>query len=89
MHSAKMVDGEHRVILKTNQDKARKMQEDRNIAMVNMKRQMETKKAEKMKKNLHLIDFPKMNTQIKFVSSYDQIKNLVSAPARASSDNEE
>ena len=62
MHSAKMVDGEHRVILKTNQDKARKMQEDRNIAMVNMKRQMETKKAEKMKKNLHLIDFPKMNT---------------------------
>jgi len=53
-----------------------------------MKRQMETKKAEKMKKNLHLIDFPKMNTQIKFVSSYDQIKSLVSASAKANSDDE-
>lgn len=39
-----------------------------------MKRMQEAKKAEKMKKNLHLIDFPKMNTQIKFVSSYAEIK---------------
>ena len=74
MHSAKMIDGTHTVTLKTNQEKGRRMQEDRNIALVNLKRQMEAKKAEKLKKNLHLIDFPKANQKISFVSSYDQIK---------------
>ena len=38
-----------------------------------MKRVMEAKKAEKLKQNLHLIDFPKMDTQIRFVSNYAQI----------------
>ena len=38
-----------------------------------MKRVMETKKAEKLKQNLHLIDFPKMNKQVRFVSNYEQI----------------
>lgn len=74
MHGARNVDGEHRVMLKGNQEKSRKLNEDRNIAIVNMKRQAETKKAEKMKKNLHLIDFPKMNNKISFVSSYSEIK---------------
>ena len=45
-----------------------------------MKRQVEAKKAEKLKKSLHLIDFPKMNTQIKFVSNYDQIRSQLSKP---------
>ena len=39
-----------------------------------MKRQAEAKKAEKLKKNLHLIDFPKGNNKIKFVGSYEEIK---------------
>ncbi len=38
MHSAKFVDGEHKVVLKGNQEKSRKLNEDRNIAIVNMKR---------------------------------------------------
>ena len=36
-----------------------------------MKRVQEAKKAEKLKQNLHLIDFPKMNEKVRFVSSYD------------------
>jgi len=80
MNSATFVDGEHRVVLKGNQEKARRLNEDRNIAIVNMKRQAETKKAEKLKKSLHLIDFPKDNSKISFVGSYSQIKDhLVSA----------
>ena len=31
-------------------------------------------KAEKLKSSLHLVDFPKQNTHIQFVSSYGQIK---------------
>lgn len=77
MHAAKFVDGEHKVMLKGNQEKSRKLNEDRNIAIVNMKRQSEAKKAEKLKKNLHLIDFPKGNTKINFVSSYAEIKQRV------------
>eukprot|EP00353_Schmidingerella_taraikaensis_P003896 CAMPEP_0185569862 /NCGR_PEP_ID=MMETSP0434-20130131/2367_1 /TAXON_ID=626734 ORGANISM="Favella taraikaensis, Strain Fe Narragansett Bay" /NCGR_SAMPLE_ID=MMETSP0434 /ASSEMBLY_ACC=CAM_ASM_000379 /LENGTH=93 /DNA_ID=CAMNT_0028184813 /DNA_START=71 /DNA_END=352 /DNA_ORIENTATION=+ len=38
MHAARNVDGEHRVMLKGNQQKSRKLNEDRNIAIVNMKR---------------------------------------------------
>ena len=34
-----------------------------------------------MKKNLHLIDFPKMNTQIKFVSNYEEIKEKTKSAA--------
>ena len=35
---------------------------------------VETKKAEKLRNNLHLIDLPKQNTHIKFVTDYDEIK---------------
>lgn len=81
MGNAKFVDGEHKVMLKGNQEKARKLNEDRNLALVNMRRMMEDKKAEKMKKNLHLIDFPKANDHIRFVSSYDEIKSQARSEA--------
>ena len=42
---------------KTNQMKQRKLMENQNIALVNMKRTIESQKAEKLKKNLHMIDF--------------------------------
>ena len=67
MSSAQMVDGEHRVILKTDQEKARKLHERQDIALVSLSRIAEAKKAEKLKNNLHLIDFPKQNEHIKFV----------------------
>ena len=54
-----MIDGEHRIILKTNQEKARRMAEKQDLALVNMSRIVESRKAEKLKNNLHLIDFPK------------------------------
>ena len=54
-----------------------------------MKRQSETKKAEKMKKNLHLIDFPKMNQKISFVSSYAEIKERVTHQVADDDDDDE
>ena len=54
MNSAKMVDGEHRVILKTNQEKTRMLHERQDLALVNLSRMAEKKKAEKLKNNLHL-----------------------------------
>ena len=59
MSSAKMIDGEHKIILKTNQEKTRKLHERQDLALVNLSRVVEAKKAEKLKDNLHLIDFPK------------------------------
>ena len=64
------------------------MQEDRNLAMVNMKRVIEAKKAEKLKQNLHLIDFPKGNTKVSFVSNFDEVKQRAKQ-LRASSQMEE
>lgn len=49
--------------------------ENQNIALVNMKRTIEAKKAEKLMKNLHHIDFNDENSsRIQFVSSVDEIK---------------
>ena len=39
-----------------------------------MHRMIETKKAEKIQANLHMIDIAKQNDRILFVSNYDQIK---------------
>lgn len=39
-----------------------------------MHRQIETKKAEKLQASLHMIDLPKNNNHIRFVSSLSQIK---------------
>jgi hypothetical protein len=59
MVSAKNVDGEHKVILKQDQEKARKIREKQDIALVGLRRTIEANKAEKLKQSLHLIDFPK------------------------------
>ena len=42
---------------KANASKQRKMMENQNIALVNMKRTIENKKAERLRKNLHMLDF--------------------------------
>ena len=44
---------------KANQAKQRKLQENQNIALVAMRRQIEAKKAERLGSNLHMIDFQK------------------------------
>ena len=41
--------------------KQRKIMENQDIALVNMRIQMEKNKAERIQKNLHLIDFERPN----------------------------
>jgi hypothetical protein len=51
--------------------------EIQSIALVNLRRQIERKKVERMQKNLHMIDFEKPNTHIKFVEDVNEIKGPV------------
>lgn len=75
MKNSKFEDGTHKVIL-TNTDsskKAVKMSERGDLAIVAMHRQIEGKKADKIQANLHMIDLPRTNNHIKFVSSLDEV----------------
>ena len=76
MKNARFDEGTHKVILSNNEqsDKARKLAERADLAIVQMHRQIETKKAEKIQANLHLIDLPKSNNHIRFVSSLSEVK---------------
>ena len=78
MINAEVKDGEHHTILKGGKEteKRRKLDENRDIALVSLKRTIEEKKAQKIQKNLHLIDFPKQNDHIFFVSDPAEVKNL-------------
>ena len=73
-----MQDGTHQIIAGGKlgpKEKAKlRRAEEQDIALVNLKRQVEVKKAEKLKKNLHLLDFEKTNQRTLFVSSFDEIK---------------
>ena len=60
---------------KVDQAKQRKIHENQDIALVNMRVKIEAKKAERIQKNLHLIDFEKADTRIQFVSDISQIKD--------------
>ena len=86
MVQAKNVDGEHKVILKSDQEKARKIREKQDIALVGLRRTIEANKVEKLKKSLHLIDFPKQNQHIKFVSSYSEVKESAAAAKKEQSE---
>ena len=77
MNSAKLVDGEHRITLKTNQEKSVKLQERQNLALINLSRMAQAKKAEKLKSNLHMIDFvANQGTHVKFVEDFQDIKKM-------------
>ena len=58
MHKARMQDGTHKVMVKdkAGSKKMLKMEEDHDIALVNLKRQVESKKADKLQANLHMMD---------------------------------
>ena len=60
---------------KANASKQRKMMENQNIALVNMKRTIESKKAERLRKNLHMLDFQQNESRIEFVSDISQVKS--------------
>jgi hypothetical protein len=75
MRNAKFEDGAH-VIMRSNEasnEKARKLSQKANMALVQMGRQVESKKAEKLQSSLHMVDLPKANTHLKFVASHKEI----------------
>ncbi|CDW86680.1 probable u3 small nucleolar rna-associated protein 11-like [Stylonychia lemnae] len=76
MINAQVKDGEHQVIMKDNKEqiKRRKLDENKDISLVNLKRMVEKNKSEKIQNNLHMIDFPKQNQHIFFVSDLNEIK---------------
>ena len=55
-------------------EKRRKLEENQDIALVNLKRMVEMNKADKIQSNLHLIDFPKENQHIFFVADPTDVR---------------
>ena len=55
-------------------EKRRKLEENQDIALVNLKRMVEMNKADKIQNNLHLIDFPKENQHIFFVADPKEVR---------------
>ena len=54
--------------------KKRKLEENQDLALVGLKRMIEKNKAQKIQSNLHLIDFPKQNQHIHFISDPAEVK---------------
>ena len=76
MVNSTVKDGEHHTVVKGGPEaqKRRKLEENQDIALVNLKKQIESKRADKVQSNLHLIDFPKQNQHIFFVSDPKEVK---------------
>ena len=70
MVNATVKDGQHHTIAKggKEQQKQRKLEANQDIALVGLKRMIEKNKTDKIQSNLHLLDFPKTNEHIYFVS---------------------
>lgn len=85
MASSQIKGGEHYTIAKRGpeEEKRRKLEENQDLALVGLKRMVEQKKADKIQSNLHLIDFPKQNEHIFFVSDPKEVKNLKRKPLHA------
>ena len=63
---------------KANKRKAMAYTEMKSIALVNLKRSIESKKAERLQKNLHMIDFDRNSNHIRYVDDVKDIKGSVS-----------
>ena len=76
MVNATIKDGEHHTIAKGGKEtqKKRKIEEDQDIALVGLKRAVEKNRADKLQSNLHLIDFPRQNQHIYFVTDPKEAK---------------
>lgn len=75
MVNATVKEGEHHTIMKGGKEaqKRRKIEENQDIALVGLKRMVEQKKVDKIQSNLHLMDFPKQNQHIFFVSDPKEV----------------
>jgi len=49
--------------------KKRRADEEKDLALVGLKRMVERNRADKMHQSLHLIDMPKSNSHIRFIDS--------------------
>ena len=76
MVSGQIKNGEHYTVVKKTpeSEKIRKLEENHDIALVGLKRMIEKNKADKIQSNLHLLDFPKQNNHIYFVSDPNELK---------------
>lgn len=76
MVNATVKEGQHHTIVKGGAEaqKRRKLEEDQDIALVGLKRTVEKSRADKLQSNLHLIDFPKQNQHIYFVTDPKEAK---------------
>lgn len=76
MVNATVKDGQHHTVAKggKEQQKQRKLEANQDIALVGLKRMIEKNKTDKIQSNLHLLDFPKTNEHIYFVSDPTQAK---------------
>jgi hypothetical protein len=94
MVNATVKDGQHHTVAKggKEQQKKRKLEANQDIALVGLKRMIEKNKTDKIQSNLHLLDFPKSNEHIYFVSDPKEAKtkqSKVSAvPPRPAFDDE-
>ena len=79
MVNATIKDGQHHTIAKGGKEaeKKRKLEENQDIALVGLKRTVEKNRADKLQSSLHLIDFPRQNQHIFFVSDPKEAKSSV------------
>ena len=76
MVNATVKEGQHHTVAKRGkeQQKQRKLEANQDIALVGLKRMIEKNKTDKIQSNLHLLDFPKTNEHIYFVSDPKEAK---------------
>lgn len=91
MVNARVKDGEHHTIVENTAGSAkqRKLDERQDIALVGLKRMVEHKKLDKIQSSLHLIDFPKQNNHIHFVSDPKELKGAKRVEAEPAEENED
>ena len=73
MQNARFKDGTHQIIKKRDK-KALMADENKDLALVNLKRQVETKKAERLQNNLHMMDMEAPALKVKFVNNLAELK---------------
>ena len=59
---------------KTNMRKVMTIDENANVALVNMRATVEAKKIERLQKNLHMIDFERPSQSVQLISSVKEIE---------------
>ncbi len=89
MAKAKMVGGKLIIAEDGKKPKERMMDQTKNIALVSLKQHIETKRAERMNSQLHMIDFPKGNSHIHFVNNKAELAHVDEALIKTAEEGEQ